>query len=115
MNFVAGLLLLYFKDESVAFKAMQNIIEVFDMGSLFNDDLHKLKLSFYIFDRLLSIRMPRLHAHFQQEQINSSYFSAPWFITLFANSLQLQASGEIDEAQLQLWDYFLVVSCCIYF
>lgn len=64
MNFVAGLLLLYFKEEKEAFKSLQQIIESFDMGELFNNDLHKLKQSFYIFDRMLSIRLPKLHAHF---------------------------------------------------
>jgi hypothetical protein len=32
MNFVAGMLLLFFKAESDAFKSLQHIIEHFDMG-----------------------------------------------------------------------------------
>ena len=65
MNFVAGLLYLIFMKEDIAFKAMQEIIDKFDMGQLFNDDLPKLKLFFYQFDRLVSIHLPALHSHFK--------------------------------------------------
>ncbi len=65
MNFVAGLLYLMFNSEDLSFKAMQEIIERFDMAELFNEDLPKLKLFFYQFDRLLAIQLPNLHSHFK--------------------------------------------------
>ncbi len=54
MNFIAGFLYLIFRDEELAFNAMKEIIEVFDMAQLFNEDLPKLKLYFYQFDRILA-------------------------------------------------------------
>jgi len=47
MNFVVGFLYIFMGDEEVAFKALQEIIERFDMAQLFNSDLPMLKLFFY--------------------------------------------------------------------
>ena len=55
---MAGFLLLVFRDEEKVFKAMQAIVHQNDMADLFNQELPKLKLFFYQFDRLLNIQMP---------------------------------------------------------
>lgn len=47
MNYVAGLLLMMFKDPEVAFKALVTIVERFGIGDLFNQELPKLKTFFY--------------------------------------------------------------------
>jgi hypothetical protein len=47
MNFVAGFLYIFFRDEEKAFKALSEIIEVNNMAELFNQELPKLKLFFY--------------------------------------------------------------------
>jgi len=47
MNFVAGFLLLYFKDEESSFTALNEIIDRFDMAQLFNQELPKLRIFFY--------------------------------------------------------------------
>ena len=58
MNFVAGFLYLFFRDEETSFKALLEMVDKFDMAELFNADLPKLKLFFYQLDRLLSIWLP---------------------------------------------------------
>ena len=58
MNFIAGYLYLVFKDEETSFKALQEMIDKFNMQELFNSDLPKLKLFFYQMDRLVSICLP---------------------------------------------------------
>jgi len=88
MNFIAGLLLMVFKDETTAFKALQELVDKFQMAELFNVELPKLKLYFYQLDRLVNIVLPEVHAHLREEQINSSYFASAWFITIFTNSLK---------------------------
>lgn len=41
--------------------------------------------------------------------VNSSYYSSPWFITIFTNSLQsMNTNDNICEKILELWDFFLV-------
>ena len=121
MNFIVGFLLMVFKDEETAFKALTELVERFSMADLFNSDLPKLKLFFYQLDRLISIVEPELHAHFKDEMINASYFASAWFITIFTNSMKKpKASADVEESKeedphppvsenlLQLWDYFLV-------
>ena len=88
MNFIAGFLYLSMeKQESLAFAVMREVIERFAMTQLFNTELPMLKLMFYQLDRLISINLPDLHNHFKDENINSSYFSSPFFITMFTSIL----------------------------
>lgn len=88
MNFIVGFLLMVFRDEELAFKALNELVERFKMADLFNSDLPRLKLFFYQLDRLISIVEPDLHAHFKDEMINASYFASAWFITIFTNSMK---------------------------
>lgn len=46
---------------------MKRVIEVYNMDSLFDSNLPKLKLMFYQLDRLISIYLPDLHNHFKDE------------------------------------------------
>lgn len=39
--------------------------------------------------------------------VNSSYYSSPWFITIFTNSLQSQEGEVLSDKILELWDSFL--------
>ena len=88
MNFIAGFLYLSLgKEESLAFAVMREVIERYAMTHLFNTELPMLKLMFYQLDRLISINLPDLHNHFKDETINSSYFSSPFFITIFTSIL----------------------------
>lgn len=86
MNFMAGFLYLSMgKSESLAFAVMSEVIERYSMMNMFNTELPMLKLMFYQLDRLISIHLPDLHNHFKDERINSSYFSSPFFITIFTS------------------------------
>lgn len=78
------------------------------MHDLFNTQLPMLKLNFYQMDRLIAILLPDLHSHFKDENVNSSYFSAPYFITLFTSTMQLQTSMDSAALLLRLWDYFII-------
>ena len=81
MNFLAGFFYFYYKDEEKSFKAMLGLIQKFNLTELFNTTLPRLKLYFYILDRLISMYLPDLHEHFKNEFITSSLFSSAWFIT----------------------------------
>ena len=108
MNFLAGFLLMFFKDEELAFKAFSGLIDKFGMHELFRDELPLLKMFFYKLDRLVSMYLPDLYSHFKDEWVQSSLYSASWFITLLANAIQFQKSSQINEPLLKLWDYFMV-------
>ena len=65
MNFIAGFLFLVLGKESLAFAVMKEVIEKFNMGDFFNQELPMLKLNFYQLDRLISIVLSDLHFHFK--------------------------------------------------
>jgi hypothetical protein len=104
MNFLAGFFYLYFKDEEKAFKALLGLINKFELNKLFNMSLPRLKQFFYILDRLISVYLPDLHAHFKDETISSSLFCSAWFITLFSNSLTHQTTDKLSPNLLMFWD-----------
>jgi hypothetical protein len=65
MNFIAGFLYLLFGKECLSFSVMKEIIAKYSMSQLFNTELPMLKLTFYQLDRMISIKLPDLHAHFK--------------------------------------------------
>jgi hypothetical protein len=46
MNYLAGFLLQVFKDEELAFNALQSLVDMFEMATLFDQNLPRLKLFF---------------------------------------------------------------------
>lgn len=81
------------------------IIEKYDMVNMFNEDLPQIKVYFYQFDRLISMFLPELHAHFKDENINASYYSSVWFITLHSNILQYHPDTQnLPVMLVALWD-----------
>ena len=108
MNFLAGFFYFYYKDEERAFKAMLGLIQKFELTELFNTTLPRLKLYFYILDRLISMYLPELHEHFRNEFINSSLFSSAWFITCFCNTISHQKTADLHENLLFFWDNFVI-------
>ena len=76
-----------FDKESLAYAVMKEVIHRFRMDDTLNQELPMLKLNFYQLDRLISILLFDLHAHFKDENICSQYYSSPYFITLFTSSL----------------------------
>ena len=65
MNFIAGFLYLFLQDEALSFAVLREVINQFDLSTLFNTELPMLKLNFYRLDRLISILLPDLHGHFK--------------------------------------------------
>ena len=108
MNFLAGFFYFYYKNEEKAFKAMLGLIQKFDLTELFNTNLPRLKLYFYMLDRLIAIYLPDLHEHFKNEFVTSSLFSSAWFITWFWNTISHQKTSHLSENLLLFWDNFLI-------
>ena len=108
MNFIAGFLYLFLQDEALSFAVLREIINQFELSTLFNTELPMLKLNFYRLDRLISILLPDLHGHFKEESVNSSYFSSSYFITLFTQMMQFQTTNDNMWKILRIWDYFII-------
>eukprot|EP00952_Eustigmatos_sp_NYUAD-ZCMA_P013111 52313-Eustigmatos_ZCMA.PRE.1 len=63
----------------------------------------RLKLCFHVLDRLIAMRCPALHQHFQDCGVHVAMFSSKWFVTLFANLDTLPL-----KTVLRIWDVFFV-------
>ena len=107
MNYIAGNLYIQLQDEAVTFRCLVAVIEKLNMSSLLVKNLPKLKLFFYQLDRLVGILLPELHQTFKEEMINSSHYSSPWFLTLFASAYQ--GVGRRTEVLIRIWDLILLV------
>lgn len=105
MNYIAGTLYYLFQSSERTFWAMCALIRQNSMFDLYSDDLPKLKYLFFALDRLTALHLPDLHTTFNIENITSSSFSSPWFLTLFAALL-----SSIFPLQLQIWDLFIFVT-----
>ena len=107
MNYIAGNLYIQLQDEAVTFRCLVAVIEKLNMSSLLVKNLPKLKLFFYQLDRLVGILLPELHQTCKEEIINSSHYSSPWFLTLFASAYQ--GVGRRTEVLIRIWDLILLV------
>lgn len=88
MNYIAGFLYLTLnRQEGFAFAVMREVIEKYNMSELFNSEAPMIKLIFYQMDRLIAVILPDLHQHFKAEGISSSFFSSPFFVTIFTSTL----------------------------
>ncbi len=65
------------------------------------ENMPKMRLSLYQFERLLKRRQPNLAAVLQQKEISSEIYCVQWFVTLF--------SVDFDSPALYtIWDLFLL-------
>ena len=108
MNQIAAFLLNICEDnEEEAFYIYMSFLKNSEYSNLYKNDLEKLNVLFYQFDRFINLFLPELYIYFKVSSVNSGYFISPWFITLFTN-----AFVDIDEKNnaktiMMIWDLFI--------
>ena len=107
MNYIVAFLLSITENEEDTFYLFLSLLISTDYGSLFSEDLEKLKKFFYVFERLINIFLPELYSYFLDNNINVSYFISPWFITLFTNVYPHNSNLTEPKIILRIWDLFL--------
>ena len=115
MNYIAAFLLEYIEDEEEAFFYFLGIIQNTEYGELFLNDLIKLKQFFYILERLINMYMPELYIYLKNSGISSSFFSSPWFITLFTHCYQYITEAKNPKILLFILDSFILVNYIYFF
>jgi len=53
-----------------------------------------------VFKDLMSEKLPRLHAHFEQNKVDFSLITFNWFLVVFVDSL-------VSDILFKIWDAFL--------
>jgi len=107
MNCIAGFFYFLFKDEATSFNMLYTLISNFELTDLFKVNISLLHIYFYQLNRLMAVHVPRLHSHLFAEGINATYFSSPWFITIFTYTFQSTEPGKLPILTLAIFDEFL--------
>lgn len=109
MNYIAAFLYVLTKDEAETFYLLLGLFENTDFGLIFVEDLLRLKIFFYVFERLLLLYLPELHNYFKINTVIVNFFCSPWFITLFTNACPFLAiNKEQPKVIMKIWDEFLL-------
>lgn len=109
MNYITAFVFqLYNYNEKETFYFMMALFEEAGFEKLFENELEKLKVTFYVFDRLLGLFLPELWNYFKHNSINVNFFVPPWFITFFTNSAMLIDRSNPPYVILKIWDSFIV-------
>lgn len=87
MNYVVGVLLIYYQNEELAFKMFCQLLEKY-MMEIFTDNFDNLQKNFYLVDKLIQLHIPDLYNHFKSERILPVFYCSSWFITIFTNTFQ---------------------------
>ena len=107
MNLLTLFLFELTKNEEETFIIINNLFCVTQFGDIIENDFKKLKIFYYIIERLTYIYLPRIYSHFKDNQIKMIYFINPYFLTLFTNIYSYLPDNELGFL-LYVWDNFIV-------
>jgi len=99
MGYVAGFLKSLMPEEDT-FWLMIMIIDQFNMTEFWAGTLSGLPRSFYVLERLMESEMPKLSAHFNKVELQTSMYATPWMMTLFLYNYSIPFS-------MRIWDLLL--------
>ena len=108
MNQIAAFLLNICEDnEEEAFYIFMSFLKNTEYINLFTNDLEKMNVLFYQFDRLINLYLPEIYIFFKASSVNSGYFISPWFITLFTNAFCDIENQNNSKSIMLIWDMFI--------
>ena len=105
MNFIASLLYEVFGEEDT-FYIFLSFFKNTDYPIIFAKDLKKLKVFFYVFNRIMQLYEPELSSFLNTRNATANTFLPPWFITLFMSSHQYLRDNV--NVMIRILDYFIV-------
>lgn len=94
MNFIAGALLMYCREEQ-AFWLLVRLMYGFNLRGLFKEGLPLLQESLQQLRDLMARHVPRLAAHLEASGIDVTLFATQWFMTLGLDCLPFEASVRV--------------------
>ncbi|XP_049579269.1 TBC1 domain family member 2B [Syngnathus scovelli] len=99
LNRLAAIALLYL-DQEDAFWSLIAIVEVFMPRDYYTKTLLGSQVDQRVFKDLMSEKLPRLHAHFEQHKVDFSLITFNWFLVVFVDSV-------VSDILFKIWDAFL--------
>jgi hypothetical protein len=108
MNFIVGILYEMYGEEE-AFYIFLSFFKNTEYPLIFAKDLKKLKVFFYVFNRIIQLLEPELSSYLNMHNVTVNTFMPPWFITLFTSSHQyLRDEHDNMDIVLRILDNFIV-------
>ena len=109
MNQIASFLLdICDNDEEEAFFIFICLMIDSDYSNLFKNELEKLNLLFYQFERILSNSLPEIYFYLKNNNITPGYFVSPWFITLFTDTFIDESKSNNKKIIMIIFDLFIL-------
>lgn len=99
MAFFTGILLLWLPEEH-AFAALVLLMTAGKMRELYLPDMAALQMRLRVVEALTEERLPRLHAHFQENCVAPMLYSASWILSVFASEFPIDFSGRVLDVAL---------------
>ncbi|AWP08423.1 putative TBC1 domain family member 2B [Scophthalmus maximus] len=99
LNRLVAIALLYL-DQEDAFWSLIAIVEVFMPRDYYTKTLLGSQVDQRVFKDLMSEKLPRLHAHFEQHKVDFSLITFNWFLVVFVDSV-------VSDILFKIWDAFL--------
>ena len=78
-----------------------------DYSNLFKNELEKLNLLFYQFERILSNSLPEIYFYLRNNNITPGYFVSPWFITIFTDAFLDKPELNNNKIIMKVFDLFI--------
>ena len=107
LNLISLFLFELTRNKEETFLIINNLICFTRFGELLENNFEKLKIFYYIIERLIYLYLPRIYAHFEDNQIKVIYFINPYFLTIFTNIYINLPDNELCFL-LYVWDYFIL-------
>uniref|UniRef100_F7AWJ8 TBC1 domain family member 2B n=2 Tax=Ornithorhynchus anatinus TaxID=9258 RepID=F7AWJ8_ORNAN len=99
LNRLVAIALLYLEQED-AFWCLVTIVEVFMPQDYYTKTLLGSQVDQRVFKDLMSEKLPRLHAHFEQYKVDYTLITFNWFLVVFVDSV-------VSDILFKIWDSFL--------
>ena len=108
MQYIVLFLMELFGEEEAFYLFLSMLLNT-EYSLLFEKDLQKLKIFFYVFKRILSLFEPELSSYLNMNNMQADLFLPPWFITLFAGTHHfLRKKEDNTPIILRVFDYFIL-------
>ncbi|XP_075064496.1 TBC1 domain family member 2B [Mixophyes fleayi] len=99
LNRLVAIALLYL-DQEDAFWCLVTIVEVFMPRDYYTKTLLGSQVDQRVFKDLMSEKLPRLSAHFEQYKVDCTLITFNWFLVVFVDSV-------VSDIFFRIWDSFL--------
>ncbi|XP_063305486.1 TBC1 domain family member 2B [Pelobates fuscus] len=99
LNRLAAIALLYL-DQEDAFWCLVTIVEIFMPRDYYTKTLQGSQVDQRVFKDLMSEKLPRLSAHFEQYKVDYTLITFNWFLVVFVDSV-------VSDIFFRIWDSFL--------